>query len=124
MRILDKKFLEDKIAYHEKQADEYRADLASVSDKVHVLAIASQFFQAVVSGAKKAEVRKLDRQFKVGDFLCLHEVCPIKGNLGDKFRTGKRCVVQVTHILTRDEFPEGLAKGYCVLSMKFIAITH
>lgn len=76
---------------------------------IHELKIKSEHFQAVCDGRKKAELRKDDRGYKVGDVLWLKEVD------GDKF-TGRELAVQVTHILRN--CPEyGLADGYCILSI-------
>lgn len=40
---------------------------------VHRLKIAPEYFEAVQSGAKKAEVRNNDRNFKVNDTILLQE---------------------------------------------------
>lgn len=75
----------------------------------HELKIKSEYFQAVWDGRKKAELRKDDRGYKVGDILLLREVD------GDEY-TGSALAVQVTHILRN--CPEyGLADGYCILSI-------
>ncbi|WP_331384989.1 DUF3850 domain-containing protein [Bacillus badius] len=42
----------------------------------HELKIYPQYFKAVVSGKKSFEIRKNDRDFKVGDTLLLHEFDP------------------------------------------------
>lgn len=76
---------------------------------IHELKIKSEHFQAVWDGRKKAELRKDDRGYKVGDILRLREVD------GDEY-TGSELAVRVTHIL-RDCPEYGLADGYCILSI-------
>ena len=76
----------------------------------HVLKILPQHFQDVWDGKKRAELRKDDRDFAVGDLLTLREWD------GENF-TGSGIVVRVTHILRN--CPEyGLMDGYCILSFK------
>ena len=41
--------------------------------KTHQLKIRPEFFQAVINETKKAEFRRADRAFAVGDLLCLNE---------------------------------------------------
>lgn len=77
--------------------------------KKHDLKILPEHFQAVWDGNKKAELRKDDRGFEVGDILALREWD------GEKY-TGSGLAVRVTHILRK--CPEyGLADGYCILSI-------
>ncbi len=42
--------------------------------KTHHLKIKSEYFNLVTSGVKKFEIRKNDRNFKVGDLVYLDEV--------------------------------------------------
>ena len=73
----------------------------------HELKILPQYFEAVVSGKKKFELRKNDRDYKVGDILMLRE--------WDKDYTGNFVKVKVEYIL--QDCPEyGLQNGYCILS--------
>lgn len=58
---------------------------------IHQLKILPEYYQAVVSGNKTFEIRKNDRNFKVGDLLMLEE-----WNNG-KY-TGKTCYVKVSYI--------------------------
>ncbi len=69
-----------------------------------------QYFEEVVKGNKKAELRLNDRDFKVGDIYELEEY-------DGKTYTGRSVTVRITHIL---EGFEGLAKGWCMFS--FITI--
>ena len=74
------------------------------------LKITPEHFQAVWDHKKKAELRKDDRGFEVGDIIVLKEWN------GSMF-TGSGYAVQITHIL-RDCPEYGLMKGYCILSFK------
>lgn len=76
----------------------------------HSLKCDSEYFEAVAGGSKTFEVRKNDRQFKVGHYLVLREL-DSSGNV-----TGSTCVKQITYILT-DAFP-GLVEGYVCMALK------
>lgn len=72
----------------------------------HELKIKSEFYHAVKNGIKRCEIRRNDRDFKVGDDIkltCANEI-PL--------------VLMITHILTDEEFSEGLKKGYCAISFE------
>ena len=76
----------------------------------HELKILPDYFHDVVRGLKKAELRKDDRDYKVGDVLLLKEF--FNGEY-----TGAWASVKVTHVLRN--CPEyGLADGYCILSIE------
>lgn len=75
----------------------------------HHLKILPNYFEAVWSGDKRAELRKDDRGYEVGDVLHLHEWD------GEKY-TGNAITVTVTHILRRCS-TYGLMDGYCILSI-------
>ena len=76
--------------------------------KIHDLKILTQHFVDVKSGRKKAELRKNDRDFAVGDMLILREWT------GTEY-TGRRVIVKITHILQNCGF--GLADDYVILSI-------
>ena len=73
----------------------------------HRLKILPQFFSAVVSGEKTFELRKNDRDFKVGDDLLLCEWTP-DGFTGNEFRC------HINYIL---EGYDGLSPDYVILSI-------
>lgn len=75
--------------------------------KVHPLKTWPEFFE-VVGRSKTFEVRKNDRDFKVGDILWLQE-----WNKETEEYTGKDKKFTVTYIL--EGF--GIEKGYCVMGL-------
>ncbi len=80
---------------------------------LHELKILPKYFQAVRNGNKTFELRKHDRDYKVGDYLLLREY-----DNGDY--TGSFMKVVITYILK--DCPEyGLYKDYCILSFRSAA---
>lgn len=76
----------------------------------HELKILPEYFQAVWDGNKNFELRKNDRDYKVGDYLVLRE-------FKEGRYTGSFIKVVVTFIL--QDCPEyGLDKDYCILSFR------
>lgn len=79
---------------------------------VHKLKVWLEYFSALQCGAKTFELRKNDRNFKVGDTLVLQEY----DHVHDLF-TGNTLEFKVTYVLTEaTEF--GLMPGYCILGLK------
>lgn len=76
--------------------------------KVHNLKIKPQYFKDVVSGIKTFEVRKNDRNFKVGDLMVLEAYD------NEKF-TGGFVNTEITYIL---DDPKYCKKGYVILGFK------
>lgn len=77
---------------------------------VHNLKTWTQFFDQIVVGYKRFEVRKNDRDFQVGDYLMLQDWDPVKFNY-----TGRVLLVQVTYKMDGGSF--GLEPGYCIMSI-------
>ena len=75
----------------------------------HELKIQPKYFQAVWDDIKRFEIRKNDRDYKVGDVLVLKEWD------GEKY-TGSAIVVNVTYIY--DGEIGGLEDGYIVMSIE------
>lgn len=73
---------------------------------IHDLKILPVHFQAVLSGQKRAELRKWDRSFSTGDTLHLREWTEVDGY------TGKVANVRITHCCNVGEY----APGYVMLS--------
>lgn len=76
---------------------------------IHQLKQASIYFEDVTSGRKTFEVRKNDRNFKVGDYLGLNELNP------DGKETGRSALFRVTYVLNN---PEYCKEGYVILGIQ------
>lgn len=73
----------------------------------HDLKTLPEYFEAVISGKKNFELRKNDRDYKVGDMFALREWEPEKGY------TGRDYVQSIGYILK--DCPEyGLMDGYII----------
>jgi len=79
--------------------------------KIHDLKISPNHFRDVCLERKKAEMRRDDRNFEVGDHLLLREYLEEK-----KSYTGSMLVVLITHIL--DTETQGIKEGYVMLSIE------
>lgn len=75
----------------------------------HELKILPEYFEVVANGSKRFEIRKADRDFKVGDFLILRE-----WNRG-KF-TGRSMTQKIEYIYKGDG-SYGLSEEYCILGL-------
>jgi len=91
---------------------------------LHELKIASAYYDAVLRDYKTFEVRRDDRDFKVGDTLILIEVEDV-AHLVDGVPTivaeptgRKRISAEVQYILRHEDFPVGICKGYCILGLR------
>lgn len=90
---------------------------------VHLLRTWPDHFGAIRDGRKRAELRRDDRGFRVGDLLDLREFRPTsfapdegaRGRWHGEF-TGQRLTVRVTHKLEGPRW--GLEAGYAVLSIE------
>jgi thymidylate kinase len=76
-----------------------------------------ELFESIISGAKRHELRRNDRDFRVGDFIQLQEYDPAKSAY-----TGRSTRLQITYI-TSPETPcalsgDALSGDYVILSVK------
>ena len=85
---------------------------------MHTLKIRPQFFDSVKNGIKTCEIRRNDRDFRVGDTLHLREWKP--GTWEKDGYTNRSCEAVITHILTHDELPEGIPDGFVALSIRVL----
>lgn len=87
---------------------------------VHNLKLLPEYFDAVVNGIKTFEIRKNDRDYKVGDTLHLYEFDPeVNGYfLFSRLPETRTCDVAVTYILTHEDFPDGIPEDYCVMGIR------
>jgi len=79
---------------------------------IHKLKTWQPYFSEVMSGIKRFEVRKDDRNFNVGDILILEEYDQELQEL-----TGMVCKAIVIYKLPGGSF--GIEKGYCVLGIRY-----
>lgn len=86
----------------------------------HTLKTLPAYFVAQADGLKKFEIRRHDRDFRLGDEVLLTE---IDGKLGQEYTpTGRTHLVRITYILRSDpQSPfEGLDIGYSILGTEAI----
>jgi len=100
------------------QNNEKAPEQGEEKGRVHELKTWSAYFNEVLMGRKTFEVRKNDRDFKVGDILTL-----VEGDLwGDYpegkrwFPTGRKLSRRVTAILHGGNF--GIENGYCIMAIQ------
>ena len=84
---------------------------------VHKLKLFPEYFDAVVNGIKTFEIRKNDRDYKVGDTLRLYEFDPEEEEFS-RLPEKRTCNVAVTYILTHEDFPDGIPEDYCVMGIR------
>ena len=84
----------------------------------HDLKLNDKYFDDVVLGFKTFEVRKNDRDYKVGDTLTLHRVDDNGCYMEKAYKGWTKLFVEVTYILTHEDFPAGVPEGYVVMSIK------
>jgi len=75
---------------------------------VHDLKILPQYFEEVIKGHKRFELRKDDRDYKVGDLLVLRE-------FKDGKYTGRKAGQFAIRYILRDCPEYGLKDGYCII---------
>lgn len=80
---------------------------------IHQLKIESQFYNDIETAGKRFEVRRDDREYRVGDVLVLREC-----NSGKL--TGRIVYALVTYIHRNDLYYTFLIDGYCILGIDII----
>ena len=82
---------------------------------IHELKILPEFFEAVTSRRKQFEIRKNDRDYKVGDQLVLREIDYVHNeNISDElFYTGDSYKAEITYITDYAQ-----KDGYVVLGIR------
>lgn len=77
----------------------------------HELKTWPEYYQAVAKGEKNFEIRKNDRNFKVGDTLILKEYDPFR-----QCYTGASIRMEVTYILSAQPF---VPEGYVCMGIRY-----
>lgn len=85
----------------------------------HTVKSWAHFFDAISAGRKLHDLRIMDRDYKVGDFIILQKYDNINGRY-----TGDEVKVEITYI-TSNKVPcafssSALAKDYAILSIKLV----
>lgn len=79
----------------------------------HDLKIWPEYFEAVLDGTKTWELRRRDRDFRVGDTVSLNEFNPASGLF-----TGRTTLHRITYVLSNVQIGvAGLDRSYCVFSI-------
>ena len=78
--------------------------------QIHELKISPKYFDDVKSGNKRFEIRKDDRDYKVGDLITLREY-------ENGQYTGRKIENILTIYILRDATEYGLMDGYCILGL-------
>jgi len=86
----------------------------------HELKSWPRFFSPIIAGNRRHELRRNDRDYRVGDRLVLREFDESLGTY-----TGRECTAVVTSITSRDEpcavSAEGLNPDFCILTIRVAA---
>jgi len=87
-----------------------------VNMKHHDLKLFTKYFQHVIDGNKKSELRYDDRGYQIGDVITLHEGCPAINKEGFEY-TGRNISARISYI---DDF--GCQHGYVNLSLSDVGL--
>lgn len=82
-----------------------------LTDIVHCVKISPKNFEDVVSERLSFQIRKSERDYKLGDFMYLQEF--------DGVFTGKAVPVKINNILREDS---GLQDGYVLLNIEILEL--
>lgn len=93
-----------------------------MTDRVHELKSWSRFFRPVAAGERTHELRRNDRDYRVGDRLRLREY-----DAGSRTYTGSFCDVVITSITSRDvpcaASDQALDPDFCILSVRVLSVS-
>lgn len=81
---------------------------------IHQVKCINPFFEDVMAGRKTFEIRKNDRDYKVGDLMILREY-----SLEREKYMGRRYLVEITYIYEGSKHGKfGLHKGFVILGVR------
>lgn len=86
---------------------------------IHELKIKPQYYNDIKIGIKTFEIRKNDREFKLGDILILNEYSLSDSGAGTY--SGRAITVRVTYLLND---PEYCKEGYVILGIISVGERH
>ena len=99
---------ETKKKLEEKEDEEFMNAPIPERESVHEEKTAPSLFEAAMSGKKLFELRKNDRNYRVGDTL-------VQKEFKENEYTGRELVQEITYLL---EDYTGLEEGYCILGVE------
>lgn len=83
----------------------------------NVLKTINPYFTLIWNNRKTSELRKLDQDSRVGQIWSLIEYFPV---VTQPYYGNRAIIIEITRILTFEEFPEAIQPGYGVLSFRKI----
>lgn len=86
---------------------------------IHELKIKPQYYEDIKIGLKPFEIRKNDRDFKLGDILILNEYSLDDSGAGTY--SGRALTVRVTYLLNDQEYCK---EGYVILGIITVGERH
>jgi hypothetical protein len=87
--------------------------------KLHELKTINPYFKKMWNGTKLFDIRKNDRDYKVGDILWLREYDKREARWGDgDGYSGKEITYLIIDIAITANTFEGLTKDYCAMTLK------
>lgn len=86
--------------------------------KTHELKCHPHFFAAIAAGKKTFEIRRNDRDYRVGDVLDLREFDPTFGNTGRRLSG-----LDVVYIMTAEDFP-AILPGFVIMGLRGVPSMH
>lgn len=94
-----------------------KARILQGKQRVHDLKVWQVYFEALKNGRKKFELRKMDRDFRVGDFLVLEEY----DNENNHY-TGRKIQAIIDFMIIGAQF--GVEKDYCCMSITVFPLSN
>ena len=82
---------------------------------VHELKCWESYFHGLQDGSKMFELRKFDRDFRIGDTLHIRET-----TYADGMYTGRECWRNISYILAHED-DLGLKDGFAILSLCYMS---
>lgn len=82
---------------------------------IHALKIDPEYYENIKNGKKRFEIRRNDRNFRVGDYLALNELDDTRTEY-----TGRSLIAKVTYILSNENYlqPGFVAIGIVLCSFQ------
>lgn len=91
--------------------------------KIHYLKSWSNLFKEAIAERKAFDLRKMDRDFRIGDGVCLEEFDPEKQEY-----TGQNAFFTITYITSANNpcalSDNGLQDNYCILGIRLEPTTY